>query len=57
MADPWESESVADQMARSVYRGGVWYRRENGKPVEWPVLRLDRLAAQDLNRDAQAYQR
>ena len=54
MADPWESESVADQMARSVYRGGVWYRRENGKPVEWPVLRLDRLAARELRQPRRA---
>ncbi|MHB8563351.1 MAG: hypothetical protein ACYDDA_05265 [Acidiferrobacteraceae bacterium] len=45
---PDPPERVAEQMARAVYRDGVWYRRENGKLVVWPVLKLDRFAAQEL---------
>jgi hypothetical protein len=39
-------ERVAEQMSRAEYRDGVWYRREGGKLVVWPVLKLDRLGVQ-----------
>jgi hypothetical protein len=36
-------------MENAVYRDGVWYRL-----VEWPVLRLGRLAAEEIRRPARA---
>jgi hypothetical protein len=41
-------ERVAEQMSHAVYRDGVWYRREGGKLVVWPILKLDRLARLEL---------
>ena len=50
-SSPDTPERVAEQMSRGVFRDGAWYRRQaDGSLAEWPVLRLDRLAAQDLNR-------
>ena len=46
---PDTPERVAEQMSRAVFRDGVWYRREaDGSLAEWPVLRLDRLATEEI---------
>jgi hypothetical protein len=47
---PDPPERVAEQMARAVYRDGVWYRREGGKLVVWPVLKMDRAGVQAARR-------
>ena len=48
-SEPDTSDRVKEQMARAVYRGGIWYRRNDADELEvWPVLRLDRLARLEI---------
>ncbi|MDE2022206.1 MAG: hypothetical protein KGI71_04850 [Patescibacteria group bacterium] len=50
-SDVQTSDRVRAQMARGRCIGGVWYRYdEDDNLVVWPVLRLDRLAQQTIDR-------